>query len=145
MGKEGSHPFLVPLVQAFPNARRSQPHFRAAVAQPSDDSQIRRCPHYRARVDSDAHARLRRARLAFGHGTTNAWDEAVYLVLHALRLPLDELTPVLARKVTIAETKRALRLLDERIQRRIPAAYLTREAWLGDLRFYVDERVIVPR
>ena len=81
----------------------------------------------------------------FGHGTTNAWDEAVYLVLHALRLPLDELTPVLARKVTIAENKRALRLVDERIQRRIPAAYLTHEAWLGDFRFYVDERVIVPR
>jgi ribosomal protein L3 glutamine methyltransferase len=94
---------------------------------------------------ANAHARLRRARLAFGHGTTNAWDEAVYLVLHALRQPLDELTPVLARRVTIAETKRVRRLLDQRIQRRIPAAYLTREAWLGDLRFRVDQRVIVPR
>ncbi len=94
---------------------------------------------------ADAHARLRRERLAFGHGTTNAWDEAVYLVLHALGLPLHKLTPVLARKVTLAETKRALRLLDQRIQRRIPAAYLTREAWLGNFRFYVDERVLVPR
>ena len=94
---------------------------------------------------TDAHARFRRARLAFGHGTTNAWDEAVYLVLHALKLPPDRLTPFLARKVTVTERERALRLIGERVRRRIPAAYLTREAWLGDTRFYVDERVIVPR
>ena len=87
----------------------------------------------------DAHARFKRARLAFGHGTTNAWDEAVYLVLHALRLPPGRLTPFLSRHVTATEHKRALRLIDERIRRRIPAAYLTREAWLGDYRFYVDE------
>ncbi len=94
---------------------------------------------------AEAHARFRRARLAFGHGTTNAWDEAVYLVLHALKLPPDRLTPFLARKVTVAERERALHLIGERIRRRVPAAYLTREAWLGDARFYVDERVIVPR
>ncbi len=94
---------------------------------------------------ADAHARFRRARLAFGHGTTNAWDEAVYLVLHALKLPPDRLTPFLARKVTVTERERALHLIRERIRRRVPAAYLTREAWLGDYRFYVDERVIVPR
>ena len=92
-----------------------------------------------------AFARLTRARLAFGHGTTNAWDEAVYLVLHALRLPPDRLTPHLARRVSAAELSRALHLIDERIRRRVPAAYLTREAWLGEYRFYVDERVIVPR
>jgi len=92
-----------------------------------------------------AHARLKRARLAFGHGSSNAWDEAVYLVLHALKLPPDRLTPVLARKVTPAERKRTARLLDARVRRRIPAAYLTHEAWLGDYRFYVDDRVIVPR
>jgi ribosomal protein L3 glutamine methyltransferase len=92
-----------------------------------------------------AHARLKRARLAFGHGTANAWDEAVYLVLHALKLPPDRLTPFLARKVTPAERKRAQHLIEERTRRRIPAAYLTHEAWLGDYRFYVDERVIVPR
>jgi ribosomal protein L3 glutamine methyltransferase len=92
-----------------------------------------------------AFARLARARLAFGHGTTNAWDEAVYLVLHALRLPPDRLTPHLARRVSAMERSRALQLIDERIRRRVPAAYLTREAWLGDYRFYVDERVIVPR
>ncbi len=96
-------------------------------------------------LTQDAHARFKRARLAFGHGSANAWDEAVYLVLHALRLPLDRLTPVLERPVTRAEQRRAVRLIDARIRRRIPAAYLTHEAWLGDLRFYVDERVIVPR
>lgn len=92
-----------------------------------------------------AHARFKRARLTYGHGTTNAWDEAVYLVLHALKLPLDQLTPFLARHVTVRERQRVLRLLEARIRRRIPSAYLTREAWLGDDRFYVDERVIVPR
>jgi ribosomal protein L3 glutamine methyltransferase len=92
-----------------------------------------------------AHVRLKRAQLTFGHGTDNAWDEAVYLVLHALKMPPDQLIPVLARKVTLAERKRAERMLEARIRRRIPAAYLTREAWLGDYRFYVDERVIVPR
>lgn len=94
---------------------------------------------------AEAHARVGRVRLAFGHGTTNAWDEAVYLVLHALRLPLDQLAPVLQRRVSIAERRRVQRLLDRRIRCRVPAAYLTHEAWLGELRFYVDERVIVPR
>ncbi len=94
---------------------------------------------------ADACSKFNRSRLAFGHGTSNAWDEAVYLVLHALRLPLDELTPVLHRNVTLAERRRAQKLIEARIRQRIPAAYLTREAWLGELRFYVDERVIVPR
>ena len=92
-----------------------------------------------------AFARLSGAPLAYGHGTTNTWDEAVYLVLHALDLPLDRLTPELARRISTAERTRALRLVGERIRRRVPAAYLTHEAWLGDYRFYVDERVIVPR
>jgi ribosomal protein L3 glutamine methyltransferase len=92
-----------------------------------------------------AHARFERARLVFGHGTTNARDEAVYLVLHALRLPPGRLTPFLSRPITAAEHRRTLRLIADRIRRRIPAAYLTREAWLGDDRFYVDRRVIVPR
>lgn len=91
------------------------------------------------------YSRLHQARVAFGHGTNNAWDEAVYLVLHALRLPLDELAPVLGHKVSAAGRRRALRLVDARIRRRVPAAYLTREAWLGDYRFYIDARAIVPR
>ena len=93
----------------------------------------------------EARARFERARLAFGHGTTNARDEAVYLILHALRLPPARLTPFLSRQVSATEHKRALRLIAERIAHRVPAAYLTREAWLGDYRFYVDRRVIVPR
>jgi ribosomal protein L3 glutamine methyltransferase len=92
-----------------------------------------------------AFARLEHAPLAYGHGITNAWDEAVYLVLHALKLPPDRLTPYLERTVTARDSARALALIAARIRRRIPAAYLTREAWLGDYRFYVDERVIVPR
>lgn len=92
-----------------------------------------------------AYTRLKRARLVFGHGTTNARDEAVYLVLHALKLPPDRLTPVLTRKVTPAERERTHLLVDDRVRRRIPAAYLTREAWLGEYRFFVDDRVIVPR
>jgi ribosomal protein L3 glutamine methyltransferase len=94
---------------------------------------------------ADAHARFKRAGLAFGHGSESAWDEAVYLVLHALDLPLDRLTPFLSRSVTRAELRRVQPLIDARIRERVPAAYLTHEAWLGDLRFYVDERVIVPR
>ena len=96
-------------------------------------------------VLADAHARLKRANLVYGHGTTNPWDEAVYLVLHALRLPLDDLTRVLARQVTPAENDRALALVHARIKQRLPSPYLTHEAWLGDLRFYVDRRVLVPR
>lgn len=94
---------------------------------------------------ADAHIRLRRARLSYGHGTTNAWDEAVYLTLYALRLPLDNLELFLTREVRPAEQRRLEKLLRMRIEQRIPAAYITREAWLGDFRFYVDRRVIVPR
>lgn len=89
--------------------------------------------------------RFKQARLAFGHGTTNAFDEAAYLTLHALRLPLHELEPHLATSLTARQRDRILKLFERRIAERKPAAYLTREAWLGDFRFYVDERVIVPR
>lgn len=86
---------------------------------------------------------MRKADVAFGHGTTNARDEAAYLTLHALKLPLDRLP--LARRVTSAQAKLVLALFAQRISERRPAAYLTREAWLGNVRFYVDDRVIVPR
>jgi len=94
---------------------------------------------------NDAHARFKRTRLAFDHSTTNTQNETIYLVLHALRLPPKRLTPFLPRHVTTTEHKHALRLITERIRRRIPAAYLTREAWLGDYRFYVNRHIIVPR
>lgn len=83
------------------------------------------------------------ANLAFGHGVTNARDEAIYLTLHALKLPLDELP--LAHKVNAADAARVLALFARRIKERKPAAYITQEAWLGTQRFFVDERVIVPR
>ncbi len=93
----------------------------------------------------DVERRLRRARVAFGHGTANAWDEAVYLVLHALGLPLDDLTSVAKRPVSATQQAAIIRLLAARTGERLPAAYLTREAWLGEHRFYIDRRVLVPR
>ena len=83
------------------------------------------------------------ANLAFGHGVTNARDEAIYLTLHALKLPLDELP--LARTVVAADAARVLALFERRIKERKPAAYITQEAWLGTQQFFVDERVLVPR
>jgi ribosomal protein L3 glutamine methyltransferase len=85
------------------------------------------------------------AKLAFGHGTTNAYDEAAYLLLHALHLPLDQLEPFLDARLTLAERAQVAQLLERRIDQRVPAAYLTHEAWLGNFRFYVDERVLIPR
>ena len=90
-------------------------------------------------------SRFNEAGLAFGHGTTNAWDEAAYLVLHALHLPLDRLEPFLDATLTQPERLALADVLARRVDERIPAAYLTHEAWLGHFRFYVDERVIVPR
>ena len=90
-------------------------------------------------------SRFGEAELAFGHGTTNAYDEAAYLLLHALHLPLDRLEPFLDARLTQAERAQVAQLLERRIDRRVPAAYLTHEAWLGEFRFYVDERVLIPR
>ncbi len=90
-------------------------------------------------------AQLKRAGLAFGHGTHNARDEAVYLVLHTLGLPLGELDSVLERHLSPDEIEAVRAILLRRMRERRPAAYLTREAWLGEFRFYVDERAIVPR
>jgi ribosomal protein L3 glutamine methyltransferase len=92
-----------------------------------------------------AERRLKAARVSYGHGTTNARDEAAWLVLHALKLPLDALEPNFDRELTTAEVARVNALVDARISTRKPAAYLTGEAWLGEYAFHVDERVIVPR
>ena len=90
-------------------------------------------------------SRFNEAGLVFGHGTDNAYDEAAYLILHALHLPPHRLDPFLDARLTHSERVAVLNLLQQRVARRVPAAYLTQEAWLGDFRFYVDERVIVPR
>lgn len=92
-----------------------------------------------------AAARLEAAGVSFGHGTTNAFDEAVWLVLWRLGLPLDELDAVAERMLSADEQAAIGALLDERITTRRPAAYLTKEAWLQGVSFYVDERAIVPR
>lgn len=88
---------------------------------------------------------LEAAEVSFGHGTTNAFDEAVWLVLWHLGLPLDELDAHADRVLLPHEQKAARELLRHRIATRKPAAYLTREAWLQGVPFYVDERTIVPR
>lgn len=92
-----------------------------------------------------ASARLQEAGVCFGHGTTNAFDEAAWLVLWALGLPLDDLDGVAARPVTAGEHAAVDALVEQRIRTRKPAAYLTGEAWLQGVPFFVDERTIVPR
>ncbi len=90
-------------------------------------------------------SRFNQAKLFFGHGTTNAYDEAAYLILHTLHLPLDRLEPFLDAHLLPEEVESVVEILRRRVEERLPASYLTHEAWLGDLRFYIDERVIVPR
>jgi ribosomal protein L3 glutamine methyltransferase len=90
-------------------------------------------------------SRFNEAELFFGHGSGNAFDEAAYLILHTLNLPLDRLDPFLDARLTQSELYEVLDIIERRTEQRIPAAYLTNQAWLGDLSFYVDERVIVPR
>lgn len=86
-----------------------------------------------------------REKLSLGQVATNPHDEALYLLLHALNLPLDSEAHVLAKKLTAAERRTVEKILRRRVLERVPAAYLTREAWLGPYRFHVDERVIIPR
>jgi ribosomal protein L3 glutamine methyltransferase len=90
-------------------------------------------------------SRFNEAQLFFGHGSDNAFDEAAYLILHTLHLPLDRLDPFLDASLTHGESEEVQAVIERRVRERVPAAYLTHEAWLGEHRFYVDERVIVPR
>ncbi|SAY50634.1 50S ribosomal protein L3 N(5)-glutamine methyltransferase [Neisseria weaveri] len=90
-------------------------------------------------------SRFNEAGLFFGHGTDNAHDEAAYLILHTLNLPLDSLEPYLDAKLLNAEKENLLGLIERRVNERLPVAYLTNQAWQGEFDFYVDERVIVPR
>jgi ribosomal protein L3 glutamine methyltransferase len=90
-------------------------------------------------------AQFENASLAFGHGVDNAFDEAVWLTLWRLGLPLDDLDGVASRVLSTAEEAAIQTVADERIATRKPLAYLTQEAWLQGVPFYVDERCIVPR
>jgi ribosomal protein L3 glutamine methyltransferase len=93
----------------------------------------------------DAAAQMQAANLSFGHGTSNAFDEAVWLMLWSLKQPLHDLDSIKNRPLVGKESEEFATLLRARIESRQPAAYLTKEAWLQGLPFYVDERVIVPR
>ena len=90
-------------------------------------------------------SRFNEAQLFFGHGSNDAYDEAAYLILHTLHLPLDRLEPFLDARLIDSERAEVLNIIHRRVEHRIPAAYLTHQAFLGNFSFYVDERVIVPR
>jgi ribosomal protein L3 glutamine methyltransferase len=90
-------------------------------------------------------SRFEESGIFFGHGTHNSYDEAVWLVLSALHLPHDTLENFLDAVLTEPERRKLAQLIERRVTERVPTAYLLREAWLGDFKFYVDERVIVPR
>ena len=92
-----------------------------------------------------ASARLTQAGVSFGHGTLNAFDEAAWLVLWQLGMPIDDLDGAADQPVSTAEQVEVEALITQRIDTRQPAAYLTKEAWLQGVPFYVDERTIVPR
>jgi ribosomal protein L3 glutamine methyltransferase len=105
---------------------------------PTDFSTVRDLLRY-------AVSRFNRAGLFFGHGSSDALDEAAYLILHTLHLPLDKLDPFLDARLLPEEITAVLDVIARRSDDRVPAAYLTNEAWLGSYRFFVDERVLVPR
>lgn len=90
-------------------------------------------------------SRFNEAELSYGHGSSNAHDEAAYLILSTLKLPIDTLEPYLDARLLPGEVETVLDIIARRAVERVPAAYLTHEAWQGEFNFYVDERVLVPR
>ncbi|OYY48954.1 MAG: ribosomal protein L3 N(5)-glutamine methyltransferase [Methylophilales bacterium 28-44-11] len=90
-------------------------------------------------------SQFEQSEIFFGHGTDNSYDEAVWLIMSALHLPHDTLDNFLDASLTEQERKHLHHLIEQRITKRVPTAYLVREAWLRGFKFYVDERVIVPR
>lgn len=89
--------------------------------------------------------RFNEAQLAFGHGQADAFEEAAFIVLRTLKLPIERLEFFADAYLTHAEIHELLQVIDRRVKKRLPAAYLLNEAWLRGYKFYVDERVIVPR
>ncbi len=81
----------------------------------------------------------------YGHGTDNAYDEAVWLIMSALHLPMDTLNNFLDARLTTSERNKLAGFIEQRITKHTPTAYLVKEAWLQGLKFYVDERVLIPR
>lgn len=90
-------------------------------------------------------SRFQAANLSYGHGTDNAYDEAVFLVLATLHLPLDQLDPFLDARLTGTERATMHHAIERRAVDHVPVPYLTHQAWLGNFKFYVDERVVIPR
>ena len=88
---------------------------------------------------------FRKARLSHGHGTTSAIDEAAFLILETLNLPVDDINPWLDATLLDGERKSLAEIITRRIESRMPAAYLVKRAYIHGVPFYVDERVIVPR
>jgi ribosomal protein L3 glutamine methyltransferase len=90
-------------------------------------------------------SRFREAKLAHGHGASNALDEAAFLILETLNLPVDDINPWLDAKLLPAEREKLANIIEARVTTRKPAAYLTKKTYIHGVPFYVDERVIVPR
>jgi ribosomal protein L3 glutamine methyltransferase len=90
-------------------------------------------------------SRFEQSDIFFGHGTDNSYDEAVWLIMSALHLPMDTLNNFLDARLTETERKHLASLIEQRTNKHTPTAYLVKEAWLQGFKFYVDERVIVPR
>jgi ribosomal protein L3 glutamine methyltransferase len=90
-------------------------------------------------------SRFREAKLAHGHGASNALDEAAFLILETLNLPVDDINPWLDAKLLPTEREKLANIIEARVTTRKPAAYLTKKTYIHGVPFYVDERVIVPR
>ena len=96
-------------------------------------------------VLDDLASRFDQADLFYGHGTDNAWDEAVYLVFCALQIPFDSNDDIMSRELAPSELKRLEALGQRRIEEHVPVAYLVGEAWFAGMPFAVNEHVLIPR